>query len=71
MWSYGQHLRVNRIDRNRRTQDSCIISSFRQQSRASARDTHLIEEELGYVGTIAGIYELGYRVCKRVISNEP
>ena len=66
MWSYGQHLRVNRIDRNRQTQDSCIISSFRQQSHAN-----LIEEELGYVGTIAGIYELGYHVCKRIISNEP
>ncbi|MCO5550033.1 hypothetical protein L7F22_003510 [Adiantum nelumboides] len=39
----------------------------RQQSRASARDTYLIEEELGYVGTIAGIYELDYRVYKRVV----
>ncbi|MCO5585574.1 hypothetical protein L7F22_039509 [Adiantum nelumboides] len=66
MWSYGQHLRVNRIDRKRQTQDSCIISSFKQQSHASARDTHLIEEELSYVGTIADIYELGYRICKRV-----
>ena len=69
MWSYGQHLRVNRIDMERQTQDSCIISSFRQQLRASARDTHLIEAELGYVGIIVGIYELGYRVCKKVVYN--
>ncbi|MCO5602957.1 hypothetical protein L7F22_057098, partial [Adiantum nelumboides] len=67
MWSYGQHLRVNRIDRKRQIQDSCIISSFKQQSRVSARDTHLIEEELGYVETIADIYELGYCICKRVV----
>ncbi|MCO5572794.1 hypothetical protein L7F22_026553 [Adiantum nelumboides] len=67
MWSYGQHLRVNRIDQKRQTQDSCIISFFKQQSHASARDTHLIEEELRYVGTIAGIYELGYCICKRVV----
>ena len=53
----------------RQTQDSCIISSFRQQSRASARDTHLIEAELGYVGIIVGIYELVYRVCKKVVYN--
>ncbi|MCO5548306.1 hypothetical protein L7F22_001763 [Adiantum nelumboides] len=66
MWSYG-HLRVNRIDRKRQTQDLCIISSFKQQSRASTQNTHLIEEELSYVGTIAGIYELGYRICKRVV----
>ncbi|MCO5586856.1 hypothetical protein L7F22_040802 [Adiantum nelumboides] len=69
MWSYGQHIRVNKIDPKRQAQDLCIISSFKQQSRASARDTHLIEEELVYVETIAGIYELGYRICKRVISN--
>ncbi|MCO5587311.1 hypothetical protein L7F22_041260 [Adiantum nelumboides] len=43
------------------------LLAFMQQSRASARDTYLIEEELGYVGTIAGIYELGYRVYKRVV----
>ncbi|MCO5595470.1 hypothetical protein L7F22_049513 [Adiantum nelumboides] len=67
MWSYGQHRRVNRIDRKHQTQDLCIISFFKQQSCASARDTHLIEEKLGYVGTIAGIYELGYRICKRVV----
>ena len=51
------------------TQDSCIISSFRQQSRASAQDTHLIEAELGYVGIIVGIYELGYPICKKVVYN--
>ena len=67
MWSYGQHLRVNRIDMQRQTQDSCIISSFRQQLCASARDTHLIEAELGYVGIIVGIFELGYCVCKKVV----
>ena len=57
----------------RQTQDSCIISSFRQQSRAiagaSAGDTHLIKVKLGYVGIIVGIYELGYRVCKKVVYN--
>ena len=51
------------------TQDSCIISSFRQQSGASAQDTHLIEAELGYVGIIVHIYELGYCVCKKEIYN--
>ena len=69
MWSYGQHLQVNRIDMERQTQDSCIISSFRQQSRASAQDTHLIEAKLGYLGIIVGIYDLGYRVCKKVVYN--
>ena len=67
MWAYGQHLRVERIDKRRQTQDSCIIASFRQQSRASTRETNLIDDELGYVGTIVGIYEVDYRVCKRVI----
>ena len=51
------------------TQDSCIISSFRQQLHASTQDTHLIEAKLGYVGIIVGIYELGYRVCKKVVYN--
>ena len=69
MWSYGQHLQVNRINMERQIQDSCIISSFRKQSRASAQNTHLIEMELGYVGIIVGIYELGYCVCKKVVYN--
>ena len=53
----------------RQTQDSCIISSFRQQLRASTQDTHLIEAELVYVGIIVGIYDLGYYVCKKVVYN--
>ena len=69
MWSYGQHLPVNRIDMEHHTQESCIISSFRQQPHASAQDTHLIEAELGYVGIIVGIYELSYHVCKKVVCN--
>ena len=66
MWVCGQHLRVKRIDDLRITQDSCIVASFHQLSRASARDTNLIEDELGYVGDLEGIYEINYRVMKHV-----
>ena len=57
------------MDMERQTQDYCTISSFREQSRASACDTHLIEVDLGYVGIIVGIHELGYCVCKKVVYN--
>lgn len=66
MWVCGQHLRVKRIDDLRVTQGSCIVASFHQISRASDHDTNLIEDELGYVGDLEGIYEINYRVMKQV-----
>lgn len=66
MWAYGQHLRVKKIDDHRITQDSCIVASFQQLSRASARDTNVIDDELGYVGDLEAIYEVNYRIMKQV-----
>ncbi|MCO5608538.1 hypothetical protein L7F22_062749 [Adiantum nelumboides] len=67
MWAYGQHLRIKAIDVMRLTQDSSVVASFEQLSRASSRDTNLVDSELGYVGTIVGIYEISYRIFKQVI----
>ncbi|MCO5581723.1 hypothetical protein L7F22_035612 [Adiantum nelumboides] len=67
MWAYGQHLRIKAIDVIRLTQDSSVVASFKQLSRASSRDTNLVDSELGYVGTIVGIYEISYRIFRQVI----
>ncbi|MCO5607792.1 hypothetical protein L7F22_061993 [Adiantum nelumboides] len=67
MWASGQHLRIKAIDVMRLTQDSSIVASFKQLSRATSRDTNLVDSELGYVGTIVGIYEISYRIFKQVI----
>jgi len=63
---HGQHLRVKEIDDHRITQDSCIVVSFQQLSHASARDTNLVDNELGYVGDLEGIYEVNYHIMKQV-----
>ncbi|MCO5567180.1 hypothetical protein L7F22_020868 [Adiantum nelumboides] len=67
MWAYGQHLRIKAIDVMRLTQDSSVVASFKQLSRASSRDTNLVDSELGYVGTVVGIYEISYWIFKQVI----
>ncbi|MCO5551611.1 hypothetical protein L7F22_005116 [Adiantum nelumboides] len=67
MWAYGQHLRIKAIDVMRLTQDSSVVASFKQLSHASSRDTNLVDSELGYVGTIVGIYEILYQIFKQVI----
>ncbi|KAH7283177.1 hypothetical protein KP509_35G065000 [Ceratopteris richardii] len=46
--------------------DSSIVASFKQLSRATSKDTNLIDSELGYVGTIVGIYEISFRTFKQV-----
>ena len=66
MWAYGQHLRIKDIDVIRLTQDSSVVASFKQLSHASSRDTNLVDSELGYVGSIVGIYEISYRIFKQV-----
>ena len=66
MWAYGQHLRVKKIDDHRITQDSCIVASFQQLSRPSARDTNVVDDELGYVGDLEAIYEVNYHIMKQV-----
>ena len=66
MWAYGQHLRIQKLDDLRTTQDSCVVASFEQQSRASTKDTNMIEDELGYTGVIQAIYEVNFRVFKQV-----
>ncbi|MCO5612632.1 hypothetical protein L7F22_066901 [Adiantum nelumboides] len=67
MWAYGQHRWIKAIDIMRLTQDSSVVASFKQLSRASSRDTNLVDSEVGYVGTIVGIYEISYRIFKQVI----
>ncbi len=67
MWAYGQHLRIQKLDDLRTTQDSCVVASFEQQSRASSKDFNLIENELGYTGVIQAIYEVNFRIMKQVI----
>ncbi|MCO5568232.1 hypothetical protein L7F22_021928 [Adiantum nelumboides] len=67
MWAYGQHLRIKAIDVMRLTQDSSVVASFKQLSHASSRDTNHVDSELGYVGTIVGIYEISYQIFKQVI----
>ncbi len=66
MWAYGQHLRIQKLDDLHTTQESCVVASFEQQSRASSKDTNMIEDELGYTGVIQAIYEVNFRVFKQV-----
>jgi hypothetical protein len=61
MWAYGQHFRVENVDKHRATLDCGIMASFKQQSRASARDLNLLDGELDYVGKIQDILEVNLR----------
>ena len=70
MWAYGQHLRIQKLDDLRSIEDSCVVASFEQQSRASNKNNNMIEDELGYAGVIQAIYEVNFRVLKQVFINK-
>lgn len=71
MWAYGQHLRIQKLDDRRVTQDACVVATFEQQSSASAKGQNLVDNELGYTGTIQSIYEVNFRSFKQVINLYP
>lgn len=46
MWAYGQHLRIEKKDKNRITFDYGVMVDLVQASCASTKDTNLIEEKI-------------------------
>jgi hypothetical protein len=71
MWAYEQDLDIHKLDDLRNTEDSCVVASFEQQSRASSKDTNMIEDKLGYTGVIQAIYEVNFHVFKQVFPLKP
>jgi hypothetical protein len=71
MWAYGRHLRIQKVDDLRTTQDSCVVTSFEQQSHASSKDINMIEDKLGYIGAIQAMYEVNFCVFKQVFLSKP
>ena len=67
MWAYGQHFRVEHVDKHRATLDCGIMASFNQQSHASARDLNLLDGELDYVGKIQDILEVNLRSFRIIV----
>ena len=67
MWAYGQHFRVEHIDKHHDTLDCGLMASFNQQSCASARDLNLLDGELDYVGKFQDILEVNLRSFKIIV----
>lgn len=67
MWAYNQHFRIKKKDSNRMTFDYGVMLDFDQASRASTKDTNLIEGKIQYVGKIQEILQLDFRSFKCVL----
>jgi hypothetical protein len=65
MWAYGNHLRVESVERHLKTLDSGIAATFRRPCRSGLRDPNPVVADLEYVGSLQEILELNYHgLCK-------
>jgi len=76
IWAFGSHFRVASYEKRLEMQDSGVAANFTRPWRANARDQHVVEENVEYIGELEEIVELDYRhtcvvvfVCRWVKAN--